>query len=74
MPVVSIKIVKGRSVEAKRELAKRVTDAVVQSIDVKPEWVTVVIEEYERENWATAGELHSDRLGPGFGKQGTHQT
>jgi 4-oxalocrotonate tautomerase len=36
---------------------------------VKPEWVTVLIEEHERENWATGGELHSDKLGAGFGKQ-----
>jgi len=71
MPVVSIKIAKGRTVEQKRALAKSVTDAVVGSIAVKPEWVTVVIEEYERENWATGGELHIDKYGPGFGSQGT---
>ncbi|MFA6450881.1 MAG: 2-hydroxymuconate tautomerase [bacterium] len=73
MPVVNIKIVKGRSVEQKRALAKAVTDAVVETIDVKPEWVTVVIEEHDRENWATGGELHSDKYGSGFGKQGTGQ-
>jgi len=33
--------------------------------------VTVLIEEYERENWATGGELHADKFGPGFGKTGT---
>jgi 4-oxalocrotonate tautomerase len=71
MPVVSIKIAKGRSVEQKRSLVKSVTDAVVAAIMVKPEWVTVVIEEYERENWATGGELHIDKYGPGVGKQGT---
>ncbi len=71
MPVVTIKIVRGRSVEQKRALVKAVTHALVSTIDVKPEWVTVVIEENERENWATGGELHSDKYGPGFGKQGT---
>ncbi len=71
MPVVNIKIVKGRSVEKKRDLVKAVTDAVVQALEVKPEWVTVIIEEHGREDWATGGELHIDKYGPGFGKQGT---
>lgn len=71
MPIVTIKLAKGRTVEQKRDLAKAVTDAVVSSIDVKPEWVTVLIEELERENWASGGQLHSDKFGNGFGKQGS---
>jgi 4-oxalocrotonate tautomerase len=73
MPVVSIKIVKGRTVGQKRALAKAMTDAVVTTLDLKPEWVTVIIEENERENWATGGELHIDKYGPGCGKQGTEK-
>ncbi len=69
MPVVSVRIARGRSTEQKRSLVKAITDAVASSIDVKPEWVTVLIEEYERENWATGGDLHSDKFGPGFGRQ-----
>lgn len=61
MPIVTIKIAKGRSVDRKRKLAKAVTEALVSTIDVRPEWVTVVIEEFDRENYATAGELHSDK-------------
>jgi 4-oxalocrotonate tautomerase len=60
MPVVNIKIVKGRTVEQKRNLARAVTDAVVRTIDVKPDAVWVLIEEYEKENWAAGGELFSD--------------
>jgi len=71
MPIVTIKLAKGRTVEQKRDLAKAVTDAIVSSIDVKPEWVTVLIEELERENWASGGQLHSDKFGKGFGKQGS---
>ncbi len=62
MPIISIKIAKGRSIEQKRELVKTVTDAVVSSLDVKPEWVTVTIDELDRENWSTGGELHIDKL------------
>ncbi|MDA8159212.1 MAG: 4-oxalocrotonate tautomerase family protein [Desulfobacteraceae bacterium] len=68
MPIVSIKIAKGRSIEQKRELAKAITDAVVSALDVQPEWVSVLIEEFDRENWSTAGELHVDKFGVGFGK------
>ncbi len=71
MPIVTIKLAKGRTIEQKRDLAKAVTDAVVSSIDVKPEWVTVLIEELDRENWASGGQLHSDKFGKGFGKQGS---
>jgi 4-oxalocrotonate tautomerase len=71
MPVVSIRIARGRSVDEKRSLVESVTGAIVKALDVKPEWVTVLIEEFERENWATGGVLHQDKLGPGFGKRGT---
>jgi 4-oxalocrotonate tautomerase len=73
MPIVNVKIVKGRTVEQKRALAKALTDAVVTTLDLKPEWVTVIIEENERENWATGGELHIDKYGPGCGRQGTEK-
>ena len=61
MPVVNVKIVKGRTVEQKRNLARAVTDAVARTIDVKPDAVWVLIEEYEKENWAAGGGLYSDR-------------
>lgn len=70
MPIVAIKLAKGRPIEQKRQLVQAVTAALVETLDVKPEWVTVLIEELERENWATAGELHSDKFGAGHGRQG----
>jgi 4-oxalocrotonate tautomerase len=71
MPFVTIKMGKGRTIEVKRKLAKAVTDALVDTLDVKPEWVTVLIEESDKENWATGGVLHSDAQGEGSGKKGT---
>jgi len=70
MPFVNVKMVAGRSLEQKRELAEVLTREVVRILDVKPEWVELVIDEYPRENWATAGQLHSDKYGPGCGSQG----
>jgi 4-oxalocrotonate tautomerase len=68
MPIVLIKIAKGLSIEDKRKLVKAVSDSVVSTLGVKPEWVSVLIEEFERENWSTGGELHIDKFGPGHGK------
>lgn len=70
MPIVTVKMAKGRPVEKKRKLAKAITDIVVKELNLKPEWVTVLIEEYDRRNWATGGQLHSDKFGSGFGKKG----
>ncbi len=67
MPIVSIKIAKGRPVDIKRNLAESVTKAIATSLNLKPELVTVLIEEIDRENWSTGGQLHSDKYGDGYG-------
>jgi len=61
MPFVSIKIVKGRSLEQKRDLVRSVTQAIAASINVKPEKVWIQIDECEPENFATDGRLMADR-------------
>jgi 4-oxalocrotonate tautomerase len=61
MPVITARILKGRGGEIKRRLVSALTVAVVDVLDVPLQSVTVVIDEYDRENWATGGELHADR-------------
>ncbi|NJM72839.1 MAG: 4-oxalocrotonate tautomerase family protein [Scytonema sp. RU_4_4] len=61
MPFVTIQIAEGHSIELKRKLAQAVTNALVSTLNTKPEWVTVHIDEFERENWAVGGVLHSDK-------------
>jgi 4-oxalocrotonate tautomerase len=73
MPVITIRIGKGRPIDKKRAVAEAVTKAVAETLDVRPEWVTILIEEYDRENWATGGELHADKFGPGYGKTGVDE-
>ena len=70
MPVIEVKIGKGRSEEKKQELVSRMTDLIVEVLDVRREWVTILLNEYERENWASDGKLHSIKYGKGFGKMG----
>ncbi|MCP3932012.1 MAG: 4-oxalocrotonate tautomerase [Bacteroidetes bacterium] len=68
MPIVSIKIAKGRTIDQKRRLVKAITDSIVSILDVEPEWVSVLFEEFDRENWSTGGELHIDKFDEECGK------
>ena len=70
MPFINVKMAKGRTTEKKQELVEALTRVAVDILDVQAEWVTVIIDEYPRENWATAGQLHAIKYGVGFGKQG----
>jgi 4-oxalocrotonate tautomerase len=71
MPIINLKMAKGRSEKRKQEFAEKITKLTVEILDVKPEWVTIIIDEYERENWATEGTLHSIKFGEGFGAKTT---
>jgi 4-oxalocrotonate tautomerase len=61
MPIVNIAILKGRTLEQKKELVKSVTEAVAKSVDVAPEKIWIRIDEMEKENFATGGTLQSDK-------------
>ena len=69
MPVVTIHMEKGRPIEIKRA-TDAVTKGVTVVLDVPPEWVTIIIDEVERENWAVGGRLQLDKFGPGYGRAG----
>jgi len=70
MPVVTIHMEKGRPVEMKRALSDAVTTAVAGTLAVPPDWVTIIIAEVQRENWAVGGRLQLDKFGPGYGRAG----
>ena len=70
MPVVTVKMAKGRTSDQKQQFVEAVTKEAVRTLNVKEEWVTIIFDEYERENWASNGQLHSIKFGDGFGKQG----
>lgn len=61
MPVVTIQLLSGRSKEQKAKLAQAVTDAIVDIAKAKPEGVQVIFSDVEREDWASAGSLLSDK-------------
>jgi 4-oxalocrotonate tautomerase len=60
MPILQIEILKGRTIEQKKEMAKRVTDAVSETLNCPKEAVSIIIREMETENFAKAGKLRID--------------
>lgn len=71
MPFVTVQIAKGHSIEQKRVLAQALTETLVSTLGTKPEWVTIHIDEFDRENWAVGGQLHADKPGKEPGKHST---
>jgi len=62
MPLVTIDIWEGRTVEQKRELAKAVTSAVAGAIGCPEGAVEIIIRDVPKINWATGGKLASDKF------------
>lgn len=62
MPIIRVELFKGRDREKKRAIAKALTDAFVNSAGGKPEAVTIVFKDVDKEDWAVAGALMVDKL------------
>ena len=61
MPVVTVQMYEGRSLDQKRELVKGITDVVARVTGNPPAGVHVIIDEIKRENWSIGGLLWPDR-------------
>ncbi len=60
MPIVRVEMWPGRTAAQKRELARVITDAMVNIAHTTPEATIVIFEDIAREDWAQAGKLASD--------------
>ena len=61
MPVVTVQLWEGRTLEQKRELVKAITDAMIEHAGANPDALHVILQEIPRENWGRAGVLGVDR-------------
>lgn len=61
MPVVNIQLLSGRSKDQKAKIAKAVTDALVDIAGAKPQGVQVIFSDVEKDDWANAGVLMSEK-------------
>jgi 4-oxalocrotonate tautomerase len=57
MPVVELKLVGTLTHDQKAEISREFTDTLERVAGKPPEYTYVIIEEFERENWAHKGEL-----------------
>lgn len=64
MPTIHVQMFAGRTLEQKRALAKALTDATVATLGAKPESVDVIFTDVQRSDWASGGELWSDKTPP----------
>ncbi len=52
---------RGRTREQKRALARELTEGFVRACGGKPEAVTIVFQDVQKEDWAVAGALMADK-------------
>ena len=61
MPYVKVEIAKGiATVDQKRAVIRRMTEVLVEELDRNPEYVFVVIDEIDTENWGRKGVTLAD--------------
>lgn len=60
MPTIRIDMVEGRTVEQKRELARRITEAVVDVTGARPERVTIYFNDIAKQDISQGGKLRCD--------------
>jgi len=60
MPIVQVSVWKGMTPENKRKTVEGITK-VFEDLGVPREAVMIVIYEAPKSNWATGGQLHSER-------------
>ncbi|HZD92660.1 MAG TPA: 2-hydroxymuconate tautomerase [Candidatus Sulfotelmatobacter sp.] len=62
MPLIQVTMLQGRTVEQKRKVAERITQAMVEEANATKEAVVVTFLEITREDYASAGVLLADKI------------
>jgi 4-oxalocrotonate tautomerase len=62
MPVVTVEMWEGRSLEQKRSLVRAITEAMIEHAEARPDALHVILHEIPHENWGRGGELGVDRV------------
>jgi 4-oxalocrotonate tautomerase len=61
MPLVQVIMLQGRTVEQKRKLAARITDAMVEEANARRDAIVVTFIEVSKESYASGGVLMVDK-------------
>lgn len=60
MPIVRVEMWEGRTTAQKKELARVITDAMVNIAHTTAEATIIVFEDIEKGNWAQSGKLATE--------------
>ena len=55
MPVVEVKLTAGRTDQQKERIITGITDVLVQTLNVKPDQVTVLLYDIPQQHWGLRG-------------------
>jgi 4-oxalocrotonate tautomerase len=61
MPIIRVELFKGRTSEQKSAFAREVTQSASQTLKCAPADVQVIFQDVEKSEWATDGELWSNK-------------
>ena len=61
MPIITVKMIEGRTDEQKKALVEKVTEAVAETTGAPKENVFIIIEDMKKEHYATGGVRFSDK-------------
>jgi 4-oxalocrotonate tautomerase len=61
MPILEMHIVEGRTVEMKRKAVAAITAAIVESMQVRPDQVRILITEHSAEHFAVGGITNGEK-------------
>lgn len=64
MPTIRVELFEGRTVEQKRALAQALTEACVKTLGGSADGVDILFYDIARHDWATGGQLWSDKAPP----------
>ncbi|PKO48297.1 MAG: 4-oxalocrotonate tautomerase [Betaproteobacteria bacterium HGW-Betaproteobacteria-4] len=61
MPIIEMHLLAGRSVEKKRKAVAAMTAALVETLEVRPDQVRILITEHNDEQFAVGGQMVGQR-------------
>ena len=67
MPIIQLNLAEGRTVEQRAAALAAITEAVVRTLDVRPEQVRIQINEVSPDNFSIAGETMAMRMAKELG-------
>lgn len=57
MPIVQVNLLEGRTDAQRRAMVKAITDALVATIDTKPEKVRIIVNDMAHDHYAIGGKM-----------------